>query len=84
MGGILESLKNVPEAVRDELYREEQQRLDKHKRNGGQAIRTGAPYPPINILDVLPSRSSAHTLDISAPQPATELTAMSPLEVLNR
>jgi hypothetical protein len=55
-GGILESHKDVPEAVRDELYREEQQRLEKDKRKGGQAIGTGVPYPPINILNVLPSQ----------------------------
>ncbi|KAJ5977200.1 hypothetical protein N7501_000542 [Penicillium viridicatum] len=63
-GGILESHKDVPEAVRDELYREEQQRLEKDKRKGGQAIGTGAPYPPINILNVLLSQSSPYGLDI--------------------
>lgn len=35
-GGMLESHKNVAEAVRDELYREEQERLDKNRRKGGQ------------------------------------------------
>lgn len=80
-GGILESHKDVPEAVRDELYREEQQRLEKDKRKGGQVIGTGAPYPPINILNVLPSQSSPYGLNISTPQPVVDLTPMSPLEI---
>jgi hypothetical protein len=80
-GGILESHKDVPEAVRDELYREEQQRLEKDKRKGGQAIGTGASYPPINILNVLPSQSSPYSLNISAPQPADDLTSMSRLDI---
>lgn len=52
-GGILESYKDVPEAIRDELYREEEQKLEKNKSKGGQAVRTGALYPSINI-NVLP------------------------------
>lgn len=80
-GGILESHKDIPKAIHDELYREEQQRLEKDKRKGGQAIGTGASYPPINILNVLPSQSSPYSLNISAPQPADDLTSMSRLDI---
>jgi hypothetical protein len=79
-GGFLEGHKDVPEAVRDELYREEQERLGKDKRKGGHIIGTGVPYPPINI-NVLPSQSTAHGLDISAPKAAGDLQVMSPLDI---
>lgn len=79
-GGVLEGLKDMPETVRDELYREEQQRLDKGKRKESQSTGIGSLYPLISILNVLPSQSSTHGLDISAPKPADNLTAMSPLE----
>lgn len=79
-GGILESHKDVPEAVRDELYREEEQKLEKSKRKGGQAVATGVPYPPINI-NVLPSQSTAHEIDLSAPKASGEWQALSPLDI---
>jgi hypothetical protein len=47
--GVLEDHKDVPEAVRDKLYREEQERqerLGKYKRKGGPIIGSGVPYPP--------------------------------------
>lgn len=46
-GGVLESHKDVPEAIREDLYTKEQQKLEKDKRKGGYYLRTGAPYPPI-------------------------------------
>lgn len=52
-GGILEGRKDVPEAVRDKLYGEEQERhkrLGKDKRKGGPIIRSKVPYPPYNII----------------------------------
>jgi hypothetical protein len=48
-GGILESHKDVPEAVRDELYRKEQDKLRRDKRKGGHVYGAGLPYPPIHI-----------------------------------
>jgi hypothetical protein len=57
-GGLLESHKDVLETVRDELYREdseEQQKIDKGKRKEVQSARAGPAYPPIRILNVLPS-----------------------------
>lgn len=82
--GVLEGHKDVPEAVRDELYREEQERQKrqgKDKRKGGQVIGSGVPYPSCNIYNVLPSQSIAQGLDVSAPKSAVEQIALNPLEV---
>ncbi|KAJ5471943.1 hypothetical protein N7539_008512 [Penicillium diatomitis] len=79
-GGVLEGHKDVPEAVRDELYREEQERLSKGKRKGGHVDGSRAPYPPINI-NVLPSQSTIHGIDVSTSKAAVDLTALSPLEI---
>ena len=79
-GGVLECHKDVPEAVRDELYREEEERLGKGKRKGGHVDGTGVPYPPINI-NVLPSQSTVYGIDVSTSKAAGDLTALSPLEI---
>jgi hypothetical protein len=80
-GGALEGHKDVPEIVRDELYREEQQRLDNSKRKGNQSTGTASPYPSINIFNVVAPQSSAHGLDISTLKSADDLNIMSPLEI---
>lgn len=44
--GILETHKDVPDEIREELYMEEQQRLEKEKRKGGSILGGGGtPYP---------------------------------------
>lgn len=48
-GGVLESHKDVPDEVRDELYMEDQQRQEKENRKGGKILSGEPPYPPINI-----------------------------------
>lgn len=78
-GGVLEGHKDVPEAVREELYREEQQRMDRDKRKGGSGLGPGGPYPPINILNVVPSQPAAHGLHASALKAPVDLNPMSPL-----
>lgn len=78
-GEVLEGHKDVPEAVRHQLYREEQERLTKGKRKGGHVDGTGVPYPPINI-NVLPSQSTVHGLDVSTSKAAV-LTPLSTLEI---
>ncbi|KAJ6016569.1 hypothetical protein N7540_011160 [Penicillium herquei] len=83
-GGALEGHKDVPEGVRDELYREEQERqkrLGKDKRKGGHTMESGMPYPPYNIINVLPSQSAAQGLDVSVPKAAVEPMAMNSLEI---
>lgn len=80
-GGVLEGHKDVPEAVREELYREEQQRLDRDKYKGGNGLRQGVPYPPISILNVVPSQPSAQRLHTSTSKTAIDSNPMSPLEI---
>lgn len=79
-GGLLESHKDVPEAIREELYMEEQQRLERDKRKGGSSLLPGVPYPPINI-NVLPSQSPTSGLDVSGANVAVDLKIMGTLEI---
>ncbi|OJJ65598.1 hypothetical protein ASPBRDRAFT_531819 [Aspergillus brasiliensis CBS 101740] len=53
-GGILESHDDVPDTIRDQLYAEEQHRIDKRQKPSGPTI--GSMYPPINI-NVAPTHS---------------------------
>ncbi|KAI3050159.1 hypothetical protein CBS147353_11647 [Aspergillus niger] len=55
-GGELETHEDVPDDIRQQLYGEEEQRLEKQKK-GGQNAQGGTMWPPINI-NVLPSQSS--------------------------
>jgi hypothetical protein len=78
-GGVLESHKDVPDAIQEELYMEEQQRLEKEKRIGGNIAGPGTPYPPINI-NVLPSHPA--WVDITAPTVGSaESKDVSPLKI---
>ncbi|KUM57422.1 hypothetical protein ACN42_g9767 [Penicillium freii] len=79
-GGVLESHKDVPEAVRDELYREEQDRLERDRRKGGHVTGAGLPYPPINI-HLSSSQSAPHGLEISDPKAANNLQLPSSLDI---
>ncbi|CAI7595764.1 unnamed protein product [Penicillium palitans] len=79
-GGLLESHKDVPEAIREELYIEEQQRLERDKRKGGSSLIPGLPYPPINI-NVLPSQSPTSGLDVSAANVAVDSKIMGALDI---
>lgn len=83
-GGVLEGHKDVPEAVRDELYREEQERherLGKDKRKGGPVVGNGVPYPPCNIINVLPPQPAAQGLDVSTSKAAIEPMSTSSLDI---
>lgn len=53
-GGLLKTHDDVPESIREKLYIQEQQRLERHK--GGAQSTNG--YPPINITNVLPAQAS--------------------------
>lgn len=79
-GGVLEGHKDVPEAVRDELYREEQDRLGRDKHKGSHITGARSAYPPINI-NVSSSQSAPHRLDVSAPRAADNSQTLSPLEI---
>lgn len=54
-GGVLETHKDVPDEIQEELHLEEQQRQEKDKSKSGNVLGV-TPYPPINI-NVLPSHS---------------------------
>ncbi|CAG8946997.1 unnamed protein product [Penicillium salamii] len=79
-GGVLEGHKDIPEAVHDELYREEQDRLNRDKHKGGHLTEARPAYPPINI-NVSSSQSVPHGLNISAPKAADNSQTLSPLEI---
>ncbi|CAP74103.1 Pc04g00090 [Penicillium rubens Wisconsin 54-1255] len=79
-GGVLESHKDVPEAVRDELYREEQDRLERDRPKGGHVTGPRLSYPPINI-HLSSSPSAPHGLEISAPKVPDNLQPPSPLDI---
>ncbi|KAJ5471950.1 hypothetical protein N7539_008519 [Penicillium diatomitis] len=64
-GGVLETHKDVPDEIRDDIYMDEQQRQDKDKRKASNMLGSGTPYPPINI-NVLPSHLTG--LDVTAPK----------------
>ncbi|KAF3034265.1 hypothetical protein E8E11_001061 [Didymella keratinophila] len=53
-GGQLQSHDDVPEDVRQQLYAEEQQQLERHQRTSHRAP---AGHPPIHITNVLPGSS---------------------------
>jgi hypothetical protein len=78
----LETHDDVPKNLREELYAEEQQSLQKHQK----ASRTSASgLPPINITNVLPAPSSQQShLASSAATPAPDMPSKStPLNRLN-
>lgn len=54
-GGVLETHKDVPHEIKEELHLEEQQRQEKDKSKSSKVLGV-KPYPPINI-NVLPSHS---------------------------
>lgn len=79
-GGVLDGHRDVREMVCEDLYMEEQQRLEKNSCKGG-CIGNGVLYPPINI-NVLPLQSSTTGLeDISAAQVAPDSKGLSPLDI---
>ncbi|KAI1837959.1 hypothetical protein DTO006G1_3946 [Penicillium roqueforti] len=60
-GGVLETYAGVPDSVREQLYAEENQRLDK-KKKAAENSTMGSIYPPINITVLLAglSQQSIH------------------------
>lgn len=56
-GNVLKSHDDVPQHVRDQLYLEERQRLEREPKTSNGS----SPYPPINITNVLPQSQSPMT-----------------------
>ena len=71
-GGVLETHADVPDSVREQLYAEENQLLDK-KKKAAENSTTGSVCPPINI-NVLPAGSSQQSIQ----PPATDAMATGP------
>jgi len=64
-GGQLQSHDDVPEDVRQQLYAEEQQQLERHHR---ARHRASASHPPVHITNVLPgpSHPSSDSVEVQA------------------
>ncbi|KAJ5547520.1 hypothetical protein N7513_004754 [Penicillium frequentans] len=69
-GGLLKTHDDVPESIREKLYIQEQQRLERQK--GGTQSTNG--YPPINITNVLPVQASP----LSMPTTPTPMPILCP------
>jgi hypothetical protein len=75
-GGLLECQDDVPDAFREELFLEEQQKLESLQAKGNKMLTAGN-YPPINIIFMggqhhlqSPATNSIATLATSPPQHA--------------
>ncbi|KAJ5718818.1 uncharacterized protein N7483_009900 [Penicillium malachiteum] len=80
--GILEGHNDVPEVVRNELYKEEEERRKGDKQKGDHSNRAEVPYPPFsNIINVLPSQAAPNGSDGSAPKAVIDQLTMCPLEI---
>jgi hypothetical protein len=77
-GGVLESHKDVPDEVRDELYMEDQQGQEKESRTGGKILSGEPPYPLINI-NVHPS----HPPQLATTVAPAGLAALKDIDSLN-
>jgi hypothetical protein len=67
-GGVLKTHDDVPGSIREKLYIQEQQRLERQK--GGTQSTNG--YPPINITNVLPAQTSSPSVPTTpTPMPTT-------------
>lgn len=79
-GGILETYKDVPEEIQEELHMEEQQRLEKDRRKGGNVL-GGNPNPPINIFNVVPSYFPGMDTMVFKIGSHSDQTGMRPLDI---
>ncbi|KAJ5815136.1 hypothetical protein N7474_006913 [Penicillium riverlandense] len=71
-GGILKTYDDVPKSLREQLYAEENQLLEKRNKNLDNST-IGSICPPINI-NVLPAGSSQQTI----PTPTNDATPSKP------
>ena len=64
-GNVLKSHDDVPQDIRDQLYQEDRQRLERELKTSN----VSSPFPPINITNVLPQSQSPMTgSDTPTPQ----------------
>ncbi|GIJ86812.1 hypothetical protein Asppvi_005708 [Aspergillus pseudoviridinutans] len=74
-GGDFDSHDDIPDSLRDQLYAEENQRLDKQKKptDNSDNSTIGSPCPPVNI-NVLQAGSSQQSM----PPPANDAIPAKP------
>ncbi|KAJ5009694.1 hypothetical protein K4K57_008395 [Colletotrichum sp. SAR 10_99] len=72
-GGVLENHNDVPDDVRDQLYAEEQQEEERH-RKAKLKTATFSNCPPINITNVMPASSPPSSAEVAmTPCPESNL-----------
>jgi hypothetical protein len=73
-GGILETHKDVPDEIRDELFMEDQQREERDKRKGGNILGGQMSHSPININVHPPGvATTALAVEAAGPKPVGSL-----------
>ncbi|CAG8032789.1 unnamed protein product [Penicillium nalgiovense] len=73
-GGILETHKDVPDEIRDELFMEDQQREERDKRKGGNILGGQMSHSPININVHPPAvATTALAVEAAGPKPVSSL-----------
>jgi hypothetical protein len=65
-GNVLKSHDDVPEDIREQLYAEERQRLERQPKPNNVAT----PFPPINITNVLPHSHQSPMASSNEPTPS--------------
>ncbi|ODM21121.1 hypothetical protein SI65_04174 [Aspergillus cristatus] len=74
-GGTIETHDDVPGDVRQQLYAEEEQRLEKPKKNPHHPMNGSMCPPVINNINVLPAHSSQHSLTGTDPVSSNTILA---------
>lgn len=69
-GGTLETHDDLPDDIREQLYAEEQQDIERQRKRTASAV-TG--LPPIDITNVLPSQTSTSSTEIGPSKPSSPL-----------
>lgn len=79
-GGRLRTHDDVPEDIRQQIYVEEQQRLERHQRATNVS---SSNMPPINITNVLPGPSSQSVMPASNSPSMPSCSVVAPTESLS-
>ena len=80
-GGVLETQDDVPDDIREQLYAEEQQDVERQQKRRALTV---AGLPPINITNVLPSQTPTSLIEIVPSKPSSPLKILGQLDVAVR
>ena len=80
-GGVLETHDDVPNDIREQLYAEEQQDVERQRKRRASTI---ASLPPINITNVLPSQTPTSSIEMVPSKPSSPLEILGQLDVAVR